>query len=216
METSRYPSSEPLSVVRLTGEVVAGMRGTWSASVGTQATAAIGKGTALMVDGTVVPARDHVIAEQSKNYRYSTNHQVIIDADSRLVLVVGHPVPGNRNDCAVWPECSAGAAVGKTTTIADCGHPGTGLVLPPHSAPPAGGALCGGRRELVQAPFWPTVGLPLRAGPRCCISQGKPQFQRNQAIAAASRSSSAARSQAGPGSAWKSQGTITGWAPSRF
>lgn len=52
----------------------------------------------LIVDGTLVPTRDHQVAEQSKNYRYSTNHQVVIDADTRLVVVVGRPLPGNRND----------------------------------------------------------------------------------------------------------------------
>ncbi|BAJ26149.1 hypothetical protein KSE_03015 [Kitasatospora setae KM-6054] len=40
----------------------------------------------LTVDGALVPTRDHSIAEQSKNYRYSTNHQVVIDA---------HPPPGH-------------------------------------------------------------------------------------------------------------------------
>lgn len=45
------------------------------------------KGTVLIVDGTLVPTRDHTIAERSKNYRYSTNHQVVIDADTRLGLV---------------------------------------------------------------------------------------------------------------------------------
>ncbi|GAA3385123.1 hypothetical protein GCM10017750_62460 [Streptomyces racemochromogenes] len=43
--------------------------------------------------------RDHTIAERSKNYRYSTNHQVVIDADTRRVVVVGRPLAGNRNDC---------------------------------------------------------------------------------------------------------------------
>ncbi len=33
------------------------------------------KDAVLIVDGTLVPTRDHDIAEQSKNYRYSTNHQ---------------------------------------------------------------------------------------------------------------------------------------------
>lgn len=33
------------------------------------------KNTVLIVDGTLVPTRDHTIAEQSKNYRYSTNHR---------------------------------------------------------------------------------------------------------------------------------------------
>lgn len=34
------------------------------------------KDTVLIVDGTLVPTRDHTIAERSKNYRYSTNHKV--------------------------------------------------------------------------------------------------------------------------------------------
>lgn len=38
------------------------------------------KDTVLIVEGDLVPTRDHQVAEQSKNYRYSTNHQVVIDA----------------------------------------------------------------------------------------------------------------------------------------
>ncbi|MDX3135143.1 transposase family protein [Streptomyces europaeiscabiei] len=48
------------------------------------------KGTVLIVDGTLVPTRDHSVAERSKNHRCSTNHQVVIDADTRLVVVVGN------------------------------------------------------------------------------------------------------------------------------
>ncbi|MFG2526372.1 transposase [Streptomyces sp. NPDC048527] len=88
------------------------------------------KGAVLIVDGTLVPTRDHSVAEQSKNYRYSTNHQVVIDADSRFVVVVGRRLPGNRNDCEAWAESGARDAVGATTTIADGGDPGTGLVMP--------------------------------------------------------------------------------------
>ncbi len=88
------------------------------------------RNTVLIVDGTPVPTRDRTIAEQSKNYRYSTNHQVVIDADTRLVVVVGQPLPDNRNDCKAWEESGAKAAVGKTLTIADGGYPGTGLVIP--------------------------------------------------------------------------------------
>ncbi|MFE5977264.1 transposase [Streptomyces sp. NPDC056460] len=88
------------------------------------------KDAVLIVDGTLVPTRDHSIAERSKNYRYSTNHQVVIDADTRLVVVVGRPLVGNRNDCKAWEESGAKAAVGKTLTIADGGYPGTGLVIP--------------------------------------------------------------------------------------
>ncbi|MFD8903044.1 transposase [Streptomyces ardesiacus] len=88
------------------------------------------RGTVLIVDGTLVPTRDHAVAEQSKNYRYSTNRQVVIDADTRLVVVVGRPLPGNRNDCKAWEESGAKSAVGRTTVIADGGYPGTGLIMP--------------------------------------------------------------------------------------
>ncbi|MFC8433309.1 transposase [Streptomyces sp. NPDC057253] len=86
--------------------------------------------TVLIVDGILVPTRDHTVAEQSKNFRYSTNHQVVIDADTRLVVAVGRPLPGNRNDCKAWELSGAKEAVGKTTVIADGGYRGTGLVIP--------------------------------------------------------------------------------------
>lgn len=79
-----------------------------------------------MSKATLVPTRDHTIAAQSKNYRYSTNDQVVIDADSCLVVVVGRPLAGNRNGCKAWEESGAVAAVGKTLTIVDGGYPGTG------------------------------------------------------------------------------------------
>ncbi len=84
----------------------------------------------LIVDGPPVPTRDHTVAEQSKNYRYSTNHQVVIDADTRLVVAVGRPVTGNRNDCKAWELSGAKAAVGRATVIADGGYRGTGLLIP--------------------------------------------------------------------------------------
>jgi hypothetical protein len=88
------------------------------------------KDTVLIVDGTLVLTRDHTIAERSKNYRYSTNYQVVIDADTGLVVVVGWPLAGNRNDCKAWEESAAKDVVGNTVTIADFGCPGTGLVIP--------------------------------------------------------------------------------------
>ncbi|GAA2688614.1 transposase [Streptomyces anthocyanicus] len=88
------------------------------------------KDAVLIVDGTRVPTRDHSIAERSKNYRYSTNHQVIIDADTRRVVAVGRPLPGNHNGCKAWELSGAKAAVGRATVIADGGYRGTGLVIP--------------------------------------------------------------------------------------
>ncbi|MEV7739948.1 transposase [Streptomyces sp. NPDC088921] len=91
--------------------------------------------TVLIVDGTLVPTRDHTVAEQSKNYRYFTNHQVVIDADTRLVVAVGRPLPGNRNDCKAWELSGAKAAVGNAVVIADGGYRGTGLVIPHRREP---------------------------------------------------------------------------------
>ncbi|MFF0534234.1 transposase [Streptomyces coelicoflavus] len=56
--------------------------------------------------------------------------QVVIDADTRLVVVVGRPLAGNRNDCKACDESGAKDAVGNTVTIVDGGYPGTGLVIP--------------------------------------------------------------------------------------
>lgn len=51
-----------------------------------------------IVDGTLVPVRDRKVAASSRNYRFSANGQVIIDADSRLVIASARPVPGNTED----------------------------------------------------------------------------------------------------------------------
>ncbi|GGL92789.1 hypothetical protein GCM10012279_08040 [Micromonospora yangpuensis] len=44
-----------------------------------------------IVDGTLIPTRDHRLADPSKNYRYSTNLQVAIDAHTHLVVALGDP-----------------------------------------------------------------------------------------------------------------------------
>jgi hypothetical protein len=51
-----------------------------------------------VVDGTLVPTRDHRRAARSKNYRYSCNAQVLARRrDLRVVAICGGG-PGNRND----------------------------------------------------------------------------------------------------------------------
>ncbi|CAL9638573.1 IS5 family transposase IS112 [Streptomyces sp. enrichment culture] len=82
------------------------------------------------MDGTTAPSHDHTVSEQSKNYRYSTNHQVVIDADTRRVVAVGRPLPGNRNDRTAWELPHAKAADRKTTVIADSGYRDTNLPSP--------------------------------------------------------------------------------------
>ncbi|GHJ91457.1 hypothetical protein SNE510_09760 [Streptomyces sp. NE5-10] len=119
----------------------------------------------LIMDGILVPTRDHAIAERSKNHRHSPNHQVVIDADTRRVVVVGRPLAGNRNDCKAWEEPGAKTAVGKTLTIADGGHPGTGLVIPHRPA-------CGG----LGPPTPPRYRTPPRAVRALAEETGPEQF----------------------------------------
>ncbi|MDA1362990.1 transposase [Glycomyces luteolus] len=87
-------------------------------------------GTVLIVDGTLVPTRDRSVAAKSKNYRYSTNHQVVIHADTQLIVAVGTPLPGNRNDCKAFAESGIDHATRTATVIADGGYPGTRAVIP--------------------------------------------------------------------------------------
>ncbi|MFH9353132.1 transposase [Kitasatospora sp. NPDC017646] len=86
----------------------------------------------LIVDGTLVPTRDHSTAERTKTYGYSTNHQVVTDAGTRLLVAVGQPVLGDRNDYEASPGSEAKATVGRPTTTADGSYQGTGLPIPHH------------------------------------------------------------------------------------
>ncbi|GGU13030.1 hypothetical protein GCM10010272_67850 [Streptomyces lateritius] len=153
------------------------------------------KDTVLIVEGTLVPTRDHTVAERSKNYRYSTNHQVVIDADTRLVVVVGRPLAGNRNDCKAWEESGAKAAVGNTLTIADGGYPGTGLVIP-HRRERGQAALPDWKEEhnsrSLARPFPPTGDL---GAPGCEANSHHKVLERTRAL----RSSLARLRVPGPG-----------------
>lgn len=51
-----------------------------------------------IVDGTLVPTRDHRVAAKAKNYRWSCNAQVLIRRKDLRVIAVVAGGPGNRND----------------------------------------------------------------------------------------------------------------------
>ena len=42
----------------------------------------------------LVPTRDHRVADKSENQRFPTDIQVVIDADTRLVIATSRPLPG--------------------------------------------------------------------------------------------------------------------------
>ncbi|CCH17864.1 Transposase IS4 family [Micromonospora lupini str. Lupac 08] len=76
------------------------------------------------MDGTPIPTRDHRLAAQSKNYRYPTNLQVAIDANTRLVIASGDPQPGNRNDTIVYRSSGINTQLAGREVMADGGYRG--------------------------------------------------------------------------------------------
>lgn len=51
-----------------------------------------------ILDGTLVPTRDHTMAAKSKNYRWSCNIQLLVAHRDRRIIAVAGGGPGNRND----------------------------------------------------------------------------------------------------------------------
>ncbi|MFJ6382633.1 transposase [Kitasatospora sp. NPDC092039] len=83
-----------------------------------------------IVDGTLVPVRDRSVGASSRNYRFSANVQVVIDADTRLVVATARPVPGNKADAHAWRASDLPATCAGTTVLADGAYLNTGLVVP--------------------------------------------------------------------------------------
>lgn len=54
-----------------------------------------------IVDGTLIPVRDRTVGASSRNHGFPANVQVVIDADSRLVIASARPAPGNKADAHV-------------------------------------------------------------------------------------------------------------------
>ncbi|MFI6645307.1 transposase [Streptomyces sp. NPDC050504] len=98
-----------------------------------------------IVDGTLVPVPDRKVGASSRNYRFSANVQVIIDADTRLAIAAARPAPGNRADAHVWRESHLPALTSGTTVIADGAYLGTGLIVPHRKR--AGRPLLRGQEE---------------------------------------------------------------------
>jgi DDE superfamily endonuclease/Helix-turn-helix of DDE superfamily endonuclease len=101
-----------------------------------------------IVDGTLVPTRDHTLAARSKNYRYSTNLQVAIDANTRLVVALGDPQPGNRNDTVAYRSSGINQKLAGRPTMADGAYRGNPEVVIPYRKPADGSALPQWREDL--------------------------------------------------------------------
>jgi group II intron reverse transcriptase/maturase len=82
------------------------------------------------------------------NYRYSTNPQVAIDADTRLVIAIGDPRPGNRNDCTVYRDSGIADVLEDRPVMADGGYQGNPKVIMPYRKPRDGSPLTDWQEDL--------------------------------------------------------------------
>lgn len=87
-----------------------------------------------IVDGTLIPVRDRKVGASSRNYRFSANVQIIIDADTRLVAAA-RPAPGNKADAHVWRSSSLPAQCQGATVFGDGAYIGTDLTVPHRKRP---------------------------------------------------------------------------------
>jgi hypothetical protein len=117
------------------------------------------KDQVAIVDGTLIPTRDHRLAAQSKNYRYSANLQVAIDANTRLVIALGDPQPGNRIDTIVYRTSGINDQLAGRDVMADGGYRRNPEVIMPYRKPRDGSELPGWETR------WWTAGLPERLEP---------------------------------------------------
>ncbi|MER5799063.1 transposase [Streptomyces sp. RLB3-17] len=88
-----------------------------------------------IVDGTLAPVRDRKVGASSRNYRFSANVQVIIDADTRLVVATARPAPGTRADAHVWRDSGLPQHCQGVTVLSDGASINTGLVVPHRKRP---------------------------------------------------------------------------------
>ena len=102
----------------------------------------------MIGDGALVPARDRSASVSSKNYRYSTNLQVVIDANTRLTVAIGTPLPGNRNDCRAYTESGVDQHCSGAPVMADGGYQGNREVITPYRKPGDGSELPAWKEEL--------------------------------------------------------------------
>ncbi|TGZ18399.1 hypothetical protein DV517_33720 [Streptomyces sp. S816] len=88
-----------------------------------------------IVDGTLIPVRDRGVGASSRNYRFSANVQVIVDAETRLVVAAARPVPGNTADARAWRNSGLTEHCEGVTVLGDGTYINTGLIVPHRKRP---------------------------------------------------------------------------------
>ncbi len=82
------------------------------------------------MDGTLIPVHDLTVGASSRNYRFSANVQVIIDADTKLVVVTARLAPGNKADTHVWRNSGLPAQCQGVMARGVGAYVNTGLMVP--------------------------------------------------------------------------------------
>ena len=85
-----------------------------------------------IVDGTLIPTRDHATAAKSKNYRWSCNAQVLVRRRDLGVIATSAGGPGNRNDVVHYRGSIIEAlSIEHGRTLADGGYCGVSELVTP-------------------------------------------------------------------------------------
>lgn len=100
-----------------------------------------GPDTVVIVDGTLIPTYDRSVSASSKNYRYSVNMQVVIDANTRLGVAVGNTTPGNRHDSRAYRDSGVDQRCAGAHVMADGEYLGNPDVIIPYRKPGKGKEL---------------------------------------------------------------------------
>ncbi|MEU4926989.1 transposase family protein [Streptomyces yokosukanensis] len=88
-----------------------------------------------IVDGTLIPVRDRSVAASSRNYRFSANVRVIVDADTRLVIAAARPVPGTSADAHAWRASGLSRHCQGVTVLGDGAYLNCQMVVPHRKRP---------------------------------------------------------------------------------
>ncbi|MFD5861982.1 transposase family protein, partial [Streptomyces chartreusis] len=78
---------------------------------------------------------DRQVGASSRNYRFSANVQVIVDADTRLVIAAARPVPGTTADAHAWRASGLAQHCQGVTVLGDGAYLNCQMVVPHRKRP---------------------------------------------------------------------------------
>ncbi|GHA33379.1 hypothetical protein GCM10010372_36810 [Streptomyces tauricus] len=95
-----------------------------------------------IVSSQVVAARCRGCQALGENYRFSANVQVIVDADTRLVIAAARPAPGTTADAHAWHASGLTEHCQDVTVLGDGAYLNC-LMVAPHRKRPRRPLLAG-------------------------------------------------------------------------